>query len=179
MKALVSGGVIAAVAGMLMGAGMKAPIPNDLPHPELQQISFPVERLPQEPYAPSYVIAAGYVPAGAWSSEDARLWQASYVAPASAEHDLALDSGEEFDLGAEPTAPQGDEAAATTPHDGDPTAPYAAGMTSETAPAIVPAEEEVPAARPTSSWPNKRTDSKQQVFNGQEGFERLALEAAA
>lgn len=174
MKAVVYGGAVAALAGLIFGAGMKAPVSaGDLPQPQLQQISYPVDTVSQEDFRPDYVVAAAYAPAD-WASDQPRLWRTAYAAPAPQADDPA-ELTPPADLHADdPGLNANPEASEPAPR-ADPTLPYAAGMTTRSN-----STPEQPQARPASSWPNKRGDAKQQVFNGSDGFEHLRpAEAAA
>lgn len=178
MKSVMFGAAVAALAGVIFGAGMKAPVvAQDLPQPELQQISFPVETTSQEDFRPEYIVAASYAPV-VWSSEQATLWHSAYAAaPAASPIDQILEA-EMIEPADAPALDDGDltdEPASAAP-EGEQAMPYASGMTTRAAPA---ASEPPAQTRPASSWPNRATDAKQQVFNGRDGFEHLASAEAA
>lgn len=169
MRAVVFGSAVAALVGVIFGAGMRAPVAaGDMPRPELVQISFPVETTAQEDFRPEYIMAAAYAPTVNWDSDQPMLWQASYVAPAedpvALTEDLAPQPAEDPPLDDEVTAAQ---------H------PYASAITTRSEAESKAERTTGPAARPASSWPNKRGDAKQQVFNGHDGFEHVVTEAAA
>ncbi|HEX8232027.1 MAG TPA: hypothetical protein VF559_01600 [Caulobacteraceae bacterium] len=174
MRTVVFGGVAAALAGLVFGAGMKAPVAGrDLPQPELQQVSYPVETLVQDSLRPEYVVASAYAPAG-WAN--GQLWQAAYAAPTDASAQLEPPAPEAFTadepaLNADLADPQADAQAPGA----DPTMPYASGMTTRSE----ATQDQAPQARPASSWPNKSGEAKQQVFNGHDGFEHLRPAVAA
>lgn len=178
MKSVMFGGAVAALAGVIFGAGMKAPVEaRDLPQPELQQISFPVETTSQEDFRPEYIVAASYAPM-AWSSEQATLWHSAYAAaPAASPIDQILE-GEMIEPADAPALDDGDltDEPAPAASEGEQAMPYASGMTTR----VEPAAAQPAQTRPASSWPNRATDGKQQVLNARDGFEHLtSAEAAA